>query len=200
MPERTAINHQRKSAGPILVTIEDEELGRDCLAGEQTAWVALIANDKRLGYSVPVKCRLPLEDAAHVYRDTCLELLSNLPRLRQPRALRRLLIQVTVHKCLRAKERRPQVGNAGTNETADPRPGSDAALFQTGREQAVGHAISTWSPRCQPLVRLLSIEMPPRPYRQIAEALKVANGSIVFIRGRCLVRYRANLRRGRGCE
>jgi RNA polymerase sigma factor (sigma-70 family) len=194
MSEGTPTNHHRKLADLIVVTTGDEELVRDCLAGKETAWVALIEKYKRLIYSLPIKYRLPPEDAADIFQETCLELLSSLPRLRQARAVRQWLIQVTVHKCLRVKERRAQLRN-DPNELADPRPGSDVAMFEVAREQAVRDAISRLSPRCQQLVRLLFFETPPRPYRQIAKTLKVANGSIGFIRGRCLDRLRANLRR-----
>jgi hypothetical protein len=42
---------------------------------------------------------------------------------------------------------------------------------------------------------MLFFETPSRPYLEIARTLNLARGSIGFIRGRCLERLRANLRR-----
>jgi len=198
--EGIVINRWTKATGPTLGATADEELVRDCVAGNEAAWAALIEKYKRLIYSIPVKYRLSAEDATDVFQETCLELLSSLPRLRQPRAVPHWLIQVTVHKCLRikAQQRRMQWRNDGLDEVSDPQPAADVVMVDVAREQAIRDAISALSPRCQRLIRLLFFETPPRPYRQVAEALEVASGSVGFIRSRCLDRLRANLRR-QGC-
>jgi DNA-directed RNA polymerase specialized sigma24 family protein len=46
--------------------------------------------------------------------------------------------------------------------------------------------VGALSPRCQEIVRLLFYEQPPLPYKELAERLGLATGSIGFIRGRCL--------------
>jgi len=44
-------------------------------------------------------------------------------------------------------------------------------------------------------VEMLFFETPPRAYRDVAASLGLAEGSIGFIRGRCLTRLRVSLRR-----
>jgi hypothetical protein len=44
--------------------------------------------------------------------------------------------------------------------------------------------------RCRQTIGLLFFEHPPMPYTDVAKRLKVAKGSIGFIRGRCLKRLK----------
>jgi hypothetical protein len=45
------------------------------------------------------------------------------------------------------------------------------------------------------MVRMLFFESPARPYREVAQALGVATGSIGFLRMKCLDRLRSVLER-----
>ena len=54
------------------------------------------------------------------------------------------------------------------------------------REQMVREAVARLRPRCREMIRLLFYEDPPVPYRDLAQRLGLATGSIGFIRGRCL--------------
>jgi DNA-directed RNA polymerase specialized sigma24 family protein len=47
--------------------------------------------------------------------------------------------------------------------------------------------------RCVQMIHMLFFETPARPYGEIAKALGLAEGSIGFIRGRCLSRLRKHL-------
>src|SRR5260370_27126723 len=49
-------------------------------------------------YSIPVKYGLPSQEAADVFQATCAELLVRLPKLREPRALPKWLMQVAHHE------------------------------------------------------------------------------------------------------
>ncbi len=53
-------------------------------------------------------------------------------------------------------------------------------------EQAMRQALASLSSRCQELIRMLFFEHPARPYRDVAQTLGIATGSIGFIRQRCL--------------
>ena len=61
------------------------------------------------------------------------------------------------------------------------------------REQELREALLQLSPRCWEMVQMLFFEQPPRPYKEVAERLGLAEGSIGFIRGRCLNKLRAAL-------
>ena len=82
----------------------DERLVRECLNGNQEAWSALIDKYKRLIYSLPMKWELPREEANDIFQSVCVDLHSELSRLRAPRALPKWLIQTTLHKCARYRQ------------------------------------------------------------------------------------------------
>ena len=86
-------------------TWSDEDLLQECLQGNDQAWDALVDKYRNLVYSVPVKYRMPPEDAADIFQAVWADLFSELPRLRSARALRSWLITVAGHKCYQWKRR-----------------------------------------------------------------------------------------------
>lgn len=172
----------------------DERLVRECLDGKQDAWCALIDKYKRLIYSIPVKYELPREDANDIFQSVCLDLYSELSRLREPRALAKWLIQTTLHKCIRVKQQQSRYSDEEiTEELAPTSPAVDAILGEVEREQILRDSIASLAPRCAQIIRMLFFESPARPYEEIARELGLATGSIGFIRGRCLDRLRKQL-------
>jgi RNA polymerase sigma factor (sigma-70 family) len=194
-----------------LITVEDaipesadtmtgwteERLVKECLDGNEAAWAALIDRYKNLIFSVPIKFRFTREEAADVFQMVCLELLSDLSKIREPKALPKWILMVAVHKCyhLKNQDKRHREKNAGfaeTVETALP-PEAEAIVQQGEAEQRIREAIHSLPPRCQELVRMLFFEEPSRPYDEVAQKLGLARGSIGFIRQRCLDRLKRNL-------
>ena len=175
----------------------DDRLIALCRKGDQQAWADLVEKYKNLIYSIPIKLGM-YDDAADIFQSVCLDLLTDLPELREPRALPKWLMQVCYHKCLehRSKAKR-QVQLK--DEDAQNIPAESAAalpedlLAQLQREQMVRDVVTELTPRCQRMVRMLFFETPPRPYQEIAKELGMATGSIGFIRGRCLVRLKKQL-------
>ncbi|HSB76028.1 MAG TPA: RNA polymerase sigma factor [Terriglobales bacterium] len=176
----------------------DERLITECRTGHQEAWSALVAKYKNLVYSIPIKMGL-YEDAADIFQAVFLDLLKELPQIREPRALPKWLIQVAYHKCLHCREQsRRLVTGEGEVLTAQPdqaAPALDHMLIEAQREQTVRDCLRLLSPRCERLVRMLFYETPARPYQEIARELGIATGSIGFIRGRCLAHLRKQLER-----
>jgi RNA polymerase sigma factor (sigma-70 family) len=174
----------------------DERLVRECLDGNEQAWSALIDKYKHLIYSIPIRYGASAEDAADVFQSVCLELFSELPRLRKTTALRSWLITITAHQSFHWKRRsRRQAHHERTDleqhVEEDPDFGIDSAMPSDGiveieREQMVRDATARLAPRCQEMIRLLFYAEPPVPYREVARRLGLATGSIGFIRGRCL--------------
>ena len=62
---------------------------RECLDGSEDAWIALLEKYKNLIFSIPIKFGISREDAADIFQSVCVDLLRDLPVLRQPKALRR---------------------------------------------------------------------------------------------------------------
>lgn len=172
----------------------DERLVRECRNGNQEAWNALIDKYKRLIYSIPVKYELPREDANDIFQSVCLDLYSELPRLREPRALAKWLIQTTLHKCIRVKQQQSRQSDEEiTEELAPTSPAADSIVAEVELEQVLRDSIASLAPRCAQMIRMLFFETPARPYGEIARELGLATGSIGFIRGRCLERLRKQL-------
>ena len=189
---------------PVLICEEkpkqraksDEALVRDCLRGSQEAWSELIEKYKALIYSIPVKYGLPPQDAADIFQGTCLELLSSLPLLREPRALPKWLIQVAHHKCHHWKLQQQRFVTSeqedGAPEPEVP-PIADALIRQTEEEQGLREAIAALPSQCRQLVRMLFFETPPRAYSEVARDLGLAVGSIGLTRQRFVERLRKQL-------
>jgi DNA-directed RNA polymerase specialized sigma24 family protein len=77
------------------VAWSDERLVRECRKGNQVAWSALIEKYKNLIFSIPIKFGLPREDAADIFQAVCVDLLSSLPKLREPKAIAKWLMQTS---------------------------------------------------------------------------------------------------------
>jgi RNA polymerase sigma factor (sigma-70 family) len=197
----TATGRQKEHpANSSLAHSSDEQLIGRCLKGDQEAWSALIDKYKNLIYSIPIKLGM-YQDAGDIFQSVCVDLLSELPRLREHRALPKWLMQTCYHKCLRyqrATDRLVKLAPEGTDSNAaSPASSADELpehlLMQLEQEQILRDAISELPEKCERMVRLLFFENPPRPYENIAEELGMATGSIGAIRGRCLAYLRKHL-------
>jgi RNA polymerase sigma factor (sigma-70 family) len=174
----------------------DDHLLRGCLDGKEEAWTALLEKYKNLIYSIPVKRGIPRPDAAEIFQSVCAELISELPKLRDPQALPGWLIKVTSHKCFhwqREQSRYNQPEPDAEQTTASTERGADNLLIELQNEQMLREAITKLPTRCRKLIHTLFYEDPPRPYKDVAEAFGIAVGSIGFIRGRCLEKLRVSL-------
>jgi RNA polymerase sigma factor (sigma-70 family) len=181
-------------------TRSDAELVTGCLRGEDEAWTAIIARYKRLIYSIPFRYGATPDDAADIFQAVCLELYSELSKLRKVESLRSWLMTVTTHQAFHWKQRhRARTLREGTEldegimeSAAEKSPDVLADLEQA---QVLHQAVEQLSPRCQELVHLLFFSDPPLPYDKVASRLGLAKGSIGFIRGRCLKRLQNELTR-----
>lgn len=176
----------------------DTELVAACLRSDESAWACLVDKYKRLIFSIPLRQGLSREDAADIFQAVCVDLVAELPRLRDPQALPKWLIQTTAHKCARY-QRRQQRWSADVAALPDVAAPTDeipeAALRDLEQEQALRDAVTSLPPRCRQIVDMLFFETPARPYREVAAQLGLATGSIGFMRSRCLERLRDALKR-----
>jgi RNA polymerase sigma factor (sigma-70 family) len=179
------------------VTWSDASLVPACLRGDQQAWAALVDKYKHLIFSVPIRYGASREDAADIFQAVCLELFSELPRIRDIGALRSWLVKVAAHKYFRWKRRQLRQADAEASlEGSEIRIIPPADLEQFEEEQRIREAIAMLPERCQELIHHLFYAQPPLSYSQVAELLGVATGSIGFIRRRCLQRLQRILEEG----
>jgi RNA polymerase sigma factor (sigma-70 family) len=185
--------------GTLLASEErawsNTRLVKECLNGSEEAWTSLINRYKNLIFSIPIKYGFSPDDAADVFQAVCLEMLSELPKLRRAEALPKWIMQVTAHKCFhRKRENRRLVPEEENESTERSAPAvADRVIEEAEEDQRLREAISELSPQCQELVRMLFFEEPARPYQDVAIALGIATGSIGFTRQKCLERLRKRL-------
>jgi RNA polymerase sigma factor (sigma-70 family) len=188
-----AITKEKKTQGAQW---DDTRLVKECLSGNEEAWSMLIDKYKALIYSIPVKYGLPQQDAADVFQSTCMELLSRLPDLREPRALPKWLMQVAHHQCYRWKQQQKRLVSRDAEPNL-PEPEvpaiAETLVRQTENEQLLRNAMTALAPRCRRLIEMLFFESPARPYEQVAAELGLAVGSIGFTRQQCMERLRREL-------
>jgi RNA polymerase sigma factor (sigma-70 family) len=174
----------------------DPRLVRECLKGNEEAWSALVDKYKNLIFSIPIKYGFSADDATDIFQSVCLELLSQLPNLRNPQALPKWIMQVTTHKCFHGKrqQQRTEVVDPNDPKFEQSTPSrAESILREAEDEQSLRQAVTALPPRCQQLIHMLFFEEPARPYQEVAQTLGIAAGSIGFIRQRCLERLRKGL-------
>jgi RNA polymerase sigma factor (sigma-70 family) len=175
----------------------DRELVAACVSGDEQAWSELIERYNRLIFSIPLKQGLDRDQAADIFQAVCVDLVAELPRLRDPQALPAWLIQTTLHKVSKWRRRNDRyVADDGTHAEQAQAPETDmpdAFIRDVEQAQAMREAVGGLSDRCQRMVKMLFFETPARPYKDVAAQLGVATGSIGFLRGRCLDRLRSAL-------
>lgn len=182
--------------GAARVEWTDARLVRACLEGNEDAWSALVDKYKKLIFSIPVKYGFSPDDANDIFQSVCVELISELPKLRKPKALPKWLIQVASHKCFHRKRQQMRTeAPDDTQQTPEQAVPSqiEGILGEVEEEQKLRDALSALAPRCRQLVEMLFFEEPARPYKDVAASLGIATGSIGFIRQRCLERLREQL-------
>jgi RNA polymerase sigma factor (sigma-70 family) len=168
-------------------------LVEECVRGNEQAWSVLVDRYKNLLYSIPLRYGAPPQDAADIFQAVCMDLFHELPRIRDAEALQGWLIRVTTRKCHRWRRRQgpPSEGigepNSDVPSEAELPPN---VLMELEREQLVRDAITQLPPRCREMIELLFFQQPPLPYTEVAHRLRLATGSIGFIRGRCLKRLK----------
>lgn len=179
----------------------DSSLIAGCRNGDEEAWAALLDKYKNLIFSIPVNYGFSQADAGDIFQMVSLDLLTELPRLRNPHGLPKWLIQTTMRKCWRWKRRegqfRPEcLEESNAFEQAALRQATpEDMVADLQRDQVLRDAIATLPPRCRQIIRMLFYEAPARRYAEVATMLGVATGSIGFLRGRCLRGLRRQLKR-----
>lgn len=190
--------HEDAPAGASMSSWSDTRLIRECLAGNELAWAALIHKYKRLIYSIPIKYGAKPEDAADILQGVSLKLFSELSNLRKTESLRSWLISVTVRQSYHWKKRqRPGQVDLDSMEPEHAETKVRSAIVlpaqvleEVEQEEMVREALRSLPSRCTEMMRLLFYEDPPLPYAEVARRLGLATGSIGFIRGRCLKRLK----------
>lgn len=170
---------------------------KDCLNGNQDAWVALLDKYKSLIYSIPLKYGIPRDDANDIFQQTCVQLLRRLGQLRDSKSVAAWLIKVTTHLSFSWLSRESRMESVDIDLDFGRGPEMPEELLRKlEEEQLLRDAMARLDTRCRELLRLLFFETPTVPYAVVAKEFGLASGSIGFTRLRCLQQLRRLLEEG----
>ena len=147
----------------------DRELVEGCLKHREEDWNLLVDKHKNLVFSIPIRYGFSREEAADIFQSVCLDLIRELPKLRDPQALPKWLMQVAVHKCFQWKKLRGRTvsqddEDVNVPEVATP-PEAYEHLREVEAEQMLRNSLAELPPRCRELLHMLFFEDPKRPYQ-----------------------------------
>jgi RNA polymerase sigma factor (sigma-70 family) len=172
----------------------DEQLVAACLAGDQTAWSALVDRYAALIYSIALKYGFADADASDVFQAVCLTLLAKLATLRAPGGLAAWIMTTTSRECLalirrRRREDAHRAGGVELDVAAEALP--EEQLLALERQHIVRTAIDQLPDTCRRLVAaLFSDAAQAHSYRELAAELGVPPNSLGPTRQRCLEKLR----------
>ncbi len=197
----------------------DDRLIAACLAGERSAWDALVARYAGLVIGTARRAGATPTLADDVMQTVFAVLVRRLATIDDPAALPQWLIVTTKRTTWRlAKSAGVVLAHGDPAATGGSSAGGDrgSAYAGSGKESEVDHldptsllladeratavrrAVDALGDQCRELVRALFFEQPPPDYAAISARLGVPVGSIGPTRARCLKRLGEQLQRPAG--
>lgn len=172
----------------MSVPMDDAELIRGCLAGDEDAWAALVERHSGYLYAIAVRgFRFPPEEAEDVLQDTFAQVYEHLAEFRGTGPLGAWMGAIArnvARQRRRSRSRRP--------EGALPEDAPDAvqqeALEAVEEWSLVYDALSHLEAPCGEVLRRFFV-MDQR-YGEIAAAMRIPPGTVASRIARCLVRLR----------
>ncbi len=177
------------------VTLTDRQLVEGCLKGDSRYWELLLERYKRLINSVSVRFGFEHDDRHEIFQIVCLEILKNMPSIRDAAKLRSWILTITIrasNDLLRRKYAdRGKIG-ALEEKHIPQRPIDTLSIYlATEREAIVREAVAELPARCRKLIELLFFNSDsPVDYGKAAAAVGLSKDSIGSIRLRCLDKLR----------
>lgn len=189
------------------ITTDDPTLIEKCLAGEESAWEALISKYERLIFSTCRRYGLQQAEAEDTFGRVCLTLLQHLDRLNDRARLASWLITITSRECWHLRKSASQTLQPVRSED-DPRNTieeiedenllPEESLLQLEQQQQVRECFNELPERCRRLLWHLFYDPAQPPYTQIAATLGMPVASIGPNRTRCLEKLRIRISKLQG--
>ncbi len=183
------------SEGSAIFVSEQQvsDLVERAVAGDDSAWRALVEQYRTVAWSVARAHGLAAADAADVVQATWLNLAQHLHAIREPDRLAGWLATVARRESLRVLAVRRQ--EFELSDVESDLAGPESTAVDRDSDRALWLALDRLPDRCRTLLRLLA-SAPDLSYAQAARALGIKPSSVGRTRGRCL----AVLRRQLECE
>lgn len=183
------------------LSVDDAGLVARCLAGDPSAWAALVRRYQRLVLAVARRAGLDDHAAADVFQTVFGRLVQHLPRIVEPARLRAWIVTTTKREALLQRRRGQRTvsmtradGSADDGEpwdAVDERPGAEQALEALQQLDRLRQAMDRLDPPSRDLLLLLFRDDEERlSYDEIARRLAIPVGSIGPTRSRCLAKLR----------
>lgn len=174
---------------------QGQRLVEACLAAREGAWDAIVDKYKNLVYSIVLEYGVAPDEAADVFQSVWLDAYTGLAKLRKKGSVKSWLISLTLHKCYHWKQgHRRRVAHEpdrpDVDELAKELETPPDFVEKLEQDQLVRQAVNELPSRCREMIDRLFFRFPPMPYKELAQHLGLATGSIGFIRGRCLQKLR----------
>src|SRR4051794_31372043 len=162
--------------------LADARLVARCRAGEQDAWCELVERFSRYVYAICTQgYGLAQSDAEDVFQDVFARTYEQLYRLRDDRAIRPWIAQLTRRSCI-DRLRTSQRDERRAAQLEPPVP--DETLARLDTALTVQMALERVSPSCAEILdRFFCCD---QSYEQIAAALAVPQGTVASRISRCL--------------
>lgn len=162
------------------------------LGGDEQAWNEIVRRYAPAVLARVRQFRLTPDLAEDVAQTVWLNLLENLDKLREPKALPGWIATTAHHECIRVTTRNrrsvpvdPLAGKLDGQLVVD----LDEGIDRVERQRVLRESLSELNEHQRELLMLL-VDDPPLPYAEIARRLDIPVGSIGPTRGRILARLR----------
>jgi len=174
----------------------DEQVLRACREGQARAWREIVHRYTRLVLGIARAMGLQSDDADEVFQLTFSTLFRSLARLRQPDRIEAWLVTASRRATLRLlRDRRRRLRLAERHAASAPEataPPADEQVESVRERERAARALRSLAEPCRTLLTGLFADQ-RMPYRELAERLGLAVGSLGSQRARCLQRLRRRL-------
>ncbi|NNF07098.1 MAG: sigma-70 family RNA polymerase sigma factor [Candidatus Eisenbacteria bacterium] len=163
------------------------DLLKQALSGDEAAWTDLVARYQRLVYSVISDFRLPVEDGEDVFQEVFLRVHRYGHRIEDSSRLIQWILVTTRRLCIDRYQRGAREKNLPSDVLLPSNaPSPSQGVESQERAYWVHATLEQLNERCRSLLTLLFLTENVPEYREVAEELGVAEGSVGPMRSRCM--------------
>jgi RNA polymerase sigma-70 factor (ECF subfamily) len=167
----------------------DDALVARCLEHDEEAWRLLVGRYTSYIYTIAIRAfGIDAEEAREVVQESLLKVFEGLPGYRGEGQFRAWLRQIVRNCCLGYLHRRRPTESL--DETLPDRH-QEETLERVERAFVLGEAVRGLDEPCRQIISLFFFQ--GRPYKEIAAALAIPEGTVASRLARCVAKLRGNV-------